>query len=798
MTRPKVDPDKRQRTANACDSCKRRKQKCDGKKPCSTCDKKHFTCTYNTTDHTHDGISPTQPLAKRRIKESDVSTRPGSLNTGRSPSVITYLPEVFPSLQSYRPRVTTPSIGDAARSIGFFPHRADLKPEIKVQSDRASTSGGDEEADNHTMTRMLEDGTGRLVYMGDASTLSFLQLLRMIVETTVGPSPFTMDPERHKIKEIPFSLPSDTELTHLLPDRQTALILVDSFFVNTHALVEVFDEKEFLKKMDRCYSDPLTVDHIFLCHLNLVFAIGLSFATPEPGSLEAEIIDTLRANHPDQSEIFFLHAKGINNPIIGFEDADLWSIQALLLMALYMLMKSRRNPAFAYIGMAVRTAYTLGLHREETLVVFPAEQQSARRNLWRSLFILDRFISASLGRPMAIADEECSGEVLNPSSSLYSAPQLDPHQYCRAGLEAAVRSCHVVGVILKKVYLQRKISTRLAQDLADQCKSWPENLSPALHWRQASRQDRRQAIAILHSNQVYCHSIILLTRPFFLYLLSAEIQQTRLGASQQPQRSRGRMEKFSDACLIASTHTVALVQNAYEGQYLPKINPFVTYCLFAAALIIFSNEFARPASSSALTRQCIANSISIMSYFGEMDPQAKRSAHILIEFRNVVTRHGKSPAFQLQTPAHQTPLSNLTPGLDVQTIPPVFNSGFAPMLPLPGATSAPSETPAPASDKAANPLDTATLGQASMPRKDSFSGLLDLTNTVLPSRSDDHSSGTEEFIDFDSLWTWPGSTPTPSPGLGTVGDVPARNGNGNGIQGFPGGGLVGTPLFEQV
>lgn len=104
--------------------------------------------------------------------------------------------------------------------------------------------------------------------------------------------------------------------------------------------------------MERCYSDPLTVDHIFLCHLNLVFAIGLSFATPEPGTLEAEIIDSLRANYPDQSEIFFLNAKSINNPIIGFEDADLWSIQALLLMALYMLLKTRRNPAFAYIGIA--------------------------------------------------------------------------------------------------------------------------------------------------------------------------------------------------------------------------------------------------------------------------------------------------------------------------------------------------------------------------------------------------------------------------------------------------------------
>ena len=101
-----------------------------------------------------------------------------------------------------------------------------------MHSDHASNSGGDEEADNHTMTRMLEDSTGRLIYIGDASTLSFLQLLRMIVETTVGPSPFSLDPERHKIKETPFSLSTNTELTHLLPEKQTALILVDSFFVN--------------------------------------------------------------------------------------------------------------------------------------------------------------------------------------------------------------------------------------------------------------------------------------------------------------------------------------------------------------------------------------------------------------------------------------------------------------------------------------------------------------------------------------------------------------------------------------
>lgn len=115
-----------------------------------------------------------------------------------------------------------------------------MKPEITVHGDHASDNVGDEEADNPTNPRMLDDGTGRLIYIGDASTLSFLQLLRMIVETTVGPSPFTMDPERHKILETPFSFSPDTELTHWLPEKQTARILVDSFFVNVSVEINQF------------------------------------------------------------------------------------------------------------------------------------------------------------------------------------------------------------------------------------------------------------------------------------------------------------------------------------------------------------------------------------------------------------------------------------------------------------------------------------------------------------------------------------------------------------------------------
>ena len=117
-----------------------------------------------------------------------------------------------------------------------------------------------------------------------------------------------------------------------------------------HGIVEIFDEREFLRNLHKHYSDPLSPDHIYLCHLNLVLSIGISFATPEFGSSEAAIVDDLRAKFPYQAEVFYLHAKSISDPFVGFEDGDLWTIQALLLMALFMVTKTKRNTAAAYIG----------------------------------------------------------------------------------------------------------------------------------------------------------------------------------------------------------------------------------------------------------------------------------------------------------------------------------------------------------------------------------------------------------------------------------------------------------------
>ena len=99
-----------------------------------------------------------------------------------------------------------------------------------------------------------------------------------------------------------------------------------------------------------CYQDPLHIDPSWLCLLFLTCAIGLVLATPTPGTQEEVIIRKLRAEPVDRAEVFYSNAKNLGDPSAGFEDAGFWSIQALTLMAVYMLAVSKRNAAYALHG----------------------------------------------------------------------------------------------------------------------------------------------------------------------------------------------------------------------------------------------------------------------------------------------------------------------------------------------------------------------------------------------------------------------------------------------------------------
>ena len=230
--------------------------------------------------------------------------------------------------------------------------------------------------------------------------------------------------------------------------------------------------------------------------------------------------------------------------------------------------------------MAVRSAYALGLHREESMTIFDETQIRVRRNLWRTLFILDRFLSACLGRPMGISDDECSENALEaPETSTRAGsglPDQETETICAAALDAAVRTCHIIGATLKRVYSRRRISTQVAQEIAEQLERWNRELHPRLHWRRMLNGaiDATHGNAVLHTNLLHFHSVILLTRPFLLCLL-AKAQEYYVRKSERPYRPSQRVENFAQTCVEASQHTLVLARAALDAKYLPQCNPFV-------------------------------------------------------------------------------------------------------------------------------------------------------------------------------------------------------------------------------
>ena len=229
--------------------------------------------------------------------------------------------------------------------------------------------------------------------------------------------------------------------------------------------------------------------------------------------------------------------------------------------------------------MAVRSAYALGLHREETLrdVIFTPDIMRTRRSLWKSLFILDRFLAATLGRPTAISEDDCSCKILPDAGGVdiraTTAPGFD-HIHS-SSLDSCVETAQIIGVTLK-VFSRRRISTAKVQEIVDLSKDWDQASRARSHRRQSAGAPPLPAhgMASLHVNLLALHSLVLLTRQLFV-MHNWMLVEERSGIKKSPQIRESPMARFSEACVIASYRTVHLARAAWRDGYLPRRNPFV-------------------------------------------------------------------------------------------------------------------------------------------------------------------------------------------------------------------------------
>ncbi|KAK5701361.1 hypothetical protein LTR17_022644 [Elasticomyces elasticus] len=113
---------------------------------------------------------------------------------------------------------------------------------------------------------------------------------------------------------------------------------------------------------------------------------------------------------------------------------DTRSVVTLLLLAVYSLRAEGGPGAWAYIGLAMRIAIDLGLHRQTSTMNRLGFDVEMRKRLFWSCYTMDRQISIPLGRPFSISDSDIDVAIpfdLDESSqniqALEHASRLDPN-----------------------------------------------------------------------------------------------------------------------------------------------------------------------------------------------------------------------------------------------------------------------------------------------------------------------------------------------------------------------------------
>lgn len=220
----------------------------------------------------------------------------------------------------------------------------------------------------------------------------------------------------------------------------------------------------------------------------------------------------------------------------------------------------------------------MGLHRVyETNTVYGLEEGRLRRNIWRSLFVLDQFLAASLGRPPAISEDDIPDDSLRPHATQTGPDEFTTRENCaiQHGIDAAVRASQIIGMILKKIYSRQKVSSAVALTLSDECKDWIKRLPHNLHTRRLYENGTSpsEAVGIVHAHLLGLYAVILLTRPFFLYCLKVSTDKQD-GARSNANFHGSMISQFAEACVTATTRSIAIAQTAFKSGLLSQRDPF--------------------------------------------------------------------------------------------------------------------------------------------------------------------------------------------------------------------------------
>ncbi|KAK7431001.1 hypothetical protein QQZ08_002531 [Neonectria magnoliae] len=510
----------RSRIANACDGCKSRKVKCDGQLPCSYCARRQrpHACHYSPQRRRRTGQTPRSP------PRSDRESR--SRSTGNASPV-------------------TPTATDLGRPQR---QRLDGSPEDETEVPREA--------------RLVCDAQGKLIFVGDCAPLSFFQSVRQLVTAKVGQTAFAPQSSRYSVLENAPAyqssrIPGDRRVPVVRPDQIP--LAVATYLSTSTGLVDLFDNSRLLD--------------------DLVLWANLSHKPDDATSVVNFLVLAIGRQIDDEelAQDYFEYArdKAFSN-LSG--NLSVTAVQAFTLVTLYMLCSCQINGAFLFFGIAVRAAYSIGIHRTEVNARFGPDVHRQRDRLWKSLRVVDLFLSSSMGRPPATSDVDCTVPYQAAEDSTNDVPDL---------LHASVQIFLILEGLVTEIYSRRKISLQLTEGISLQLRDW------SLRWLKPLKDiladlgnhDQAQVSGACQILSTYYYAVMLVSRPFLMYELCQRLSDTSEATSTRSTLTSGKL-RLADACIDAASLMVDPILDLIERGALVGRVPILVSWLFASSLVL--------------------------------------------------------------------------------------------------------------------------------------------------------------------------------------------------------------------
>ncbi|KAH8591215.1 hypothetical protein B0O99DRAFT_460758, partial [Bisporella sp. PMI_857] len=589
MPRPKTLV--RRRCLVACDPCKKRKEKCDGQQPCSNCSKRRRAPSCGFSTHGRAASSGQAQMQRDPPTEGETIGSAGTDLTADTPCDTFLLADVLDTMLS---EGNNQAQTRAARVPRLF--------------------------------RMLNDNPGKLIYIGDSASLSFLETVRRVVDTSIGPCDFTADKFRHQLIEM-----STTAAEYDVPEGEPTLHLATLYefaqlhFMAVSGLLDLFEASFIVERIPAWVEDPMRSQWPDCVLFYLVYAIG------------AQVRARGRSDDAIAERYFSLGRHILTQNFM--DEPNLVIVQGSCLAAWYLLTACRRNGALMHLGIATQAAYALGIHLHEANLVFETKNLLARERAWKSLRVCDLFLSASMGRPPTTANVDCN----IPKLQLTSSDNEETALMFNRLSSAMIRICLIFERILSEVYSKHALSLDLAGDISKQHREWTEQLPQMLRFDGLARfepnstTNSAESLGTAVVVMAYYYSIILLTRPFLIACVNSP-SKDRVYCTAQAATSSD-ISVYADACVHAALSGMDVVQKIVFLERMPKRLPVLINHVFISALTLGLAYFADYDRRGWNLESSLDQAVIILRNCHTHNPEAARYKQTIESLRSAATQY---------------------------------------------------------------------------------------------------------------------------------------------------------------